>query len=438
MTLISLIGSFLLLLRGDSGGVLVILLLLIFGGIYTFIGLVWAVDRIKKIPENLKEIKNLNQRSKEIELHENALKFKIERSEMDLQNKKEQFEEKIKRENKRFEEIKAESVVALDKISKEKALGFPWLATALSDYRKLYELKLANALENKSHPAQRAADEIRAMAVEKTFLRRENKILRELHRYYEYLFPWLIEFKGEDLDELIRQVNQPRIKEDQNEDPVTLWLSDAEWDSDNISRTEKYQRALDRYWKSKKSSWQLGRDYERYIGYLYESKGYKVEYHGIEFGFEDMGRDLICIKGNDIRVIQCKYWAAHKTIHEKHICQLFGTAEAYRLKFQGNGDLFGDSETTSWLYISCSASQTAKEFAKMLDVNLIESFPLQPYPIIKCNVSLRDGSKIYHLPFDQQYDRTLIEFKDEHYVQTVAEAENLGFRRAYRWQGNRQ
>jgi hypothetical protein len=50
-------------------------------------------------------------------------------------------------------------------------------------------------------------------------------------------------------------------------------------------------------------------------------------------------------------------------------------------------------------------------------------------------VSLRDGTKIYDLPFDQQYDRTLIEYKDECYVETVAEAEKLGFRRAFRWRG---
>lgn len=35
----------------------------------------------------------------------------------------------------------------------------------------------------------------------------------------------------------------------------------------------------------------------------------------------------------------------------------------------------------------------------------------------------------------RQYDRTLIEYKDECYVQTVAEAEALGFRRAFRWKG---
>jgi len=44
---------------------------------------------------------------------------------------------------------------------------------------------------------------------------------------------------------------------------------------------------------------------------------------------------------------------------------------------------------------------------------------------------MRDGVKIYHLPFDQQYDRTkIIPDKGEKYVYTVAEAEKAGFRRA--------
>jgi hypothetical protein len=72
----------------------------------------------------------------------------------------------------------------------------------------------------------------------------------------------------------------------------------------------------------------------------------------------------------------------------------------------------------------------------MLGVQIVQNIPLGRYPAIKCNVSLRDSTKIYHLPFDQQYDRTLIEFKDECYVETVAEAESLGFRRAFRWRGS--
>lgn len=51
----------------------------------------------------------------------------------------------------------------------------------------------------------------------------------------------------------------------------------------------------------------------------------------------------------------------------------------------------------------------------------------------------RTGEKIYHLPMDQQYDRTIIEKdRNEHYVKTVAEAEKAGFRRAWRWRGKQQ
>jgi hypothetical protein len=99
--------------------------------------------------------------------------------------------------------------------------------------------------------------------------------------------------------------------------------------------------------------------------------------------------------------------------------------------------LFEKPAITSWLYTSTNVSETAAKFASMLGVQIVQNFPLGRYPAIKCNVSLRDGTKIYHLPFDQQYDRTLIEFKDECFVETVAEAEALGFRRAFRWRGNK-
>jgi hypothetical protein len=386
-------------------------LLYLIGGFYTLCAIIWAIDRIKNIPLDIKE------------------KERIERLEKETQRR----ETILASEQARFEELKIESKIALETISKEKALGFPWLATAYSDYLKLFELKLANELENKKHPAKRAAEEIRAMSSDKADLRRENRILRELHRYYENLFPWLIDFKGEDLDELIRQVNRPKSEE--NEDPVAEWLSDAEYNSPKLSRAEKSQRALDRYWQSKKSPWQLGRDYERYIGYIHERDGFKVEYHGIELGYEDLGRDLICRKSNEVRIVQCKHWSAQKTMHEKHVCQIYGTATAYNKMLEKAGDLFGIASVKPWLYISCAASPTAKEFAYVLGVTLIDTFPLAKYPTIKCNVSLRDGTKIYHLPFDQQYDRTLIEYKDECYVETVAEAESLGFRRAFRWRG---
>lgn len=47
---------------------------------------------------------------------------------------------------------------------------------------------------------------------------------------------------------------------------------------------------------------------------------------------------------------------------------------------------------------------------------------------------LNIGTKIYHLPFDQQYDKTKLEKKyGELYCKTVKEAEDAGFRRAFRY-----
>jgi hypothetical protein len=56
------------------------------------------------------------------------------------------------------------------------------------------------------------------------------------------------------------------------------------------------------------------------------------------------------------------------------------------------------------------------------------------YSMIKCNVNGKD--RIYHLPFDQQYDRVRIgTVPGECYAQRTEEAERLGFRRAKRWLG---
>ena len=53
--------------------------------------------------------------------------------------------------------------------------------------------------------------------------------------------------------------------------------------------------------------------------------------------------------------------------------------------------------------------------------------------MIKCNINQATNERIYHLPFDQQYDRTkIIPALGECYVRTVAEAESLSFRRAFR------
>ena len=67
-----------------------------------------------------------------------------------------------------------------------------------------------------------------------------------------------------------------------------------------------------------------------------------------------------------------------------------------------------------------------------------ENIEVDDYTCIKCNIGrdMYGETKIYHLPFDQQYDSTKISKKGEFYAMTVAEAEEAGFRRAFKWFGN--
>lgn len=233
-------------------------------------------------------------------------------------------------------------------------------------------------------------------------------------------------------------------KEDSEEetDPVLKFITKVEYDRLPVS--ERNQKALDRYISSRKKSYEIGRDYERYIGYLYEKDGYKVEYVGIEKGLEDLGRDLVCIKDGEIEIVQCKYWASHKIIHEKHINQLYGTAVKYFIDIKQIinhkktltlfPELINTGQIKASFVTSTKLSETAMKFATALGVKVIEEKPLDRYPLIKCNIGI-NGDKIYHLPFDQQYDKTLIKNKGEFYASTVMEAENKGFRRAFRWRG---
>jgi hypothetical protein len=321
---------------------------------------------------------------------------------------------------------------AIENLVKEKTEGFPWLAEAYADYLRLQDLKKADYLQRKSHPALKAAEQVREVASQRRDAEKLYRVLKYKLEYYENLFPWLIDFTGEDIDDLIRQIIERKGKGREElqelDDPVKKWLSQSEYTK--LPTVERNQRALDRYWQKPKTKWEIGRDYERYIGYLYESMGYSVFYQGIIEGLNDLGRDLICVKGNHTVIVQCKHWSQDKQIHEKHICQLYGTIVAYQIDHP-------DKIVSAHFVTSTNLSERAKQFANVLDIEIDENHPPEPYPCIKCNVSHRDGAKIYHLPFDQQYDRTLIdEERNERYVETVKEAEDLGFRRAFRWHGS--
>ena len=260
-------------------------------------------------------------------------------------------------------------------------------------------------------------------------IERNNEAKYQLE-YLLNLFPALKDIIDSDYDEL------PIIEEiDLSEhDNTKDWLSPEEYQS--LNARDRNQLALDRYKKSmKKTKWQIGRDYEQFVGYWYSRQGYQVDYFGSYMGLEDLGRDLIIKKqGEPTQIIQCKYWSAKKRIHEKHILQLYGSVASYIIEHNCPHD-----SVKGILITNIGLSPMAKKMARYLSIEYIEGFESGEYPCIKCNIGHdADGNetKIYHLPFDQQYDNTKINKPGEFFAMTVAEAENAGFRRTYKWFGS--
>lgn len=311
--------------------------------------------------------------------------------------------------------------------------SMPFLAGMMADYLT-YDIEvLANKLDwGFDQRREKKVKDIRE-------IRRDAKCRIEAAKEAEYQLAYLLQIYPE-LQDIIETDYRDLLTADslkelsENYDYTKLYLSKEEWE--HMSDTEKNQLALDRYVESRnKNKWQIGRDYEESVAYnMYEKAGWNARPTGITMKLEDMGRDIIATKGSNVDIVQCKYWSREKTIHEKHIFQLFGTTICYYLEHKGEG-----VTVTPVFVTNIELSPTARAVAKYLRVRVVENYPMQEYPRIKCNIGKDEygnSVKIYHLPMDQQYDSVIISpSKHEFKAITVAEAEAAGFRRAYKWHG---
>ncbi|MBQ3199276.1 MAG: restriction endonuclease [Firmicutes bacterium] len=403
----------------------------------------------RKADKLISEIKACKNKNEELTLQNDEFTFQngelifqneeltLQNEELTFQNKKLTFQNKdLSQQNTDLQDFftkhNVEQLVkqneALHSLVEEKLMQYPWLAKEYADYQYIFEERQSKILATKANPAIKAAAQLKNIAKEKRELQQLCKLQEYQLNFYEKVFPWLEDIKETDIYE-IWQSTQKTAEYDETDEYHTLskWLSPEEYE--NLSTQEKYQLALDRYQKRHKSNWEVGIEFERYIGYKFEMAGENVKYIGATKGLEDMGRDLIVEKPDKIRVIQCKRWAQHKTIHEKHIFQLYGSMVMLGIN-NPQKPLEGLLITTAPL------SPTAQQCADYLHIRIKTINPeslANGYPVIKCNISRKDNTKIYHLPFDQQYDRVVIEpSRGEFYAHTIAEAEEAGFRRAWK------
>ena len=405
--------------------------------------IVFNYKKKKKYETKIDDLKELQHKIvSSLQKDNNAKEKELKQSYINLQNKEREIE-KLK-----------ECVSEKDRLYESyKTLEIHNISTLYSDFLTLEYYLSAEWLEKKNallkhnpgffkrvkggRPAMVAAEKVRKYGAKTRLHVEEYKIMLYKYEALLSLFPELSNYV-DDIETIKLLSNYDNIDTLQQEyDRVIDYVPVEEYEK--LTKTERNQLALDKYIRGgKKTNWQIGRDYEMYCAYRYEKEGWSVERFGIERQLNDMGRDLIATKGNAIHIIQCKLWSERKLIHEKHIAQLYGSTIEYTISHEGGlqtksqvRDLFSNSYDIVPVFITnIDLSETAIRFAKRLGVMVLK-WDMGEFPRIKCNVN--NGEKIYHLPFDQQYDRTKIINEGESYELAVKDAEKKGFRRAKRF-----
>lgn len=370
-----------------------------------------------------------NEKSKLIKEYET----KNANSETLYQNKNKELVEKFNKETVKLQnDYKAKNDELLRQKGRMNLLliakaPFRYSATLAADMRSYVYDEMASYLRYKSHPALSASEAVKTMKTEtKNFIVQYKEMLYK----YEFLLKTFPELqKYVDDEEALQSLDKVKSYTEltENTDRARDYLSEEEWKK--LSIDERNQLALDRYKKRPKSPRKIGIEYEMYVDFLLRTK---YHFSTIPFGslkgLDDLGRDIIATRIDvsgaiSTYIIQCKYWASKKEIHENVVCQIFGTAMEYQLK----RNLFKE-KVIPVIATTTTLCDMAQKFANKLGV-LVWKIPKGEYPMIKCNIAT-SGEKIYHLPFDQQYYRTEIKKPGEFYAWNVKEATSKGFRRA--------
>ena len=340
---------------------------------------------------------------------------------------------------KKMEEdaIKAEKELSehkrnLAKLLQSNLTAMPWLAGMIADFLT-YDLEVEARKLAWGRNIQRQAKvasirELRSQASQK--IAEAKEAIYQLE-YLRALFPGIDDILVSDYKDLELD-GKPLI----DHDPTLDYLSKEEWQK--LSEIERNQLALDRYVASRKSKWQIGRDYELSVAHEYMSAGFQVDTFGSYMGLKDLGRDLIAKKGTLTYIIQCKYWSQSKEIHEKHLYQLYGTLVGYCI--ENNISRKNRKQVQGVFVTNIKLSEMARKVAEDLNLHVYENRGMADFPRIKCNIGKDEAgnpTKIFHLPMDLQYDATKIDKPGEFYAFTVQEAVDAGFRRAFKWRGSK-
>lgn len=297
------------------------------------------------------------------------------------------------------------------------------MSKPLSDFAPLYQLSLKYIFDDVEAYFGKNDIESERNAIA-DFRIKYNKCLRE-NQELKYKFR-LLEMIRPDVADPLKDEEERNIMYEcllPERGSIHYWIKGLNYKQ--LDEIGQEQLAVEQYMASKKRTlWEYGSDYEKYIGEGYRKCGYDVFFNGISYGIHDMGRDIIAKKGDVTYVIQCKYWRKQYFVTESFIMQIYGSAKEYEATHPKEKVVAAFYSTTRFTPKALQVAETLGVACKVKEIG-------NSFPCILCNINSR-GEKIYHLPFERDASLTKIYKKGEFYASTVQEARGKGFRRAYK------
>ena len=168
-----------------------------------------------------------------------------------------------------------------------------------------------------------------------------------------------------------------------------------------------------------------GIQYERYVGHLFEEKGFRVTYNGIRNGKDDGGVDLIARGNRKIRIIQCKRW--NTAVNCDVISRLQGGLERFIWKERKGKSSKMLTSIRGVLATSGDVEPNALELAKHLGIYVMKNLTYKFYPAIKAK-EIIPGAGRFLLPFNSGYDRMDFSLGNgDRFFMSIREALTNGF-----------
>ena len=168
-----------------------------------------------------------------------------------------------------------------------------------------------------------------------------------------------------------------------------------------------------------------GAQYERFVGHLFEVKGFHVKYNGLREGMNDGGIDLIARAPRKIRLIQCKRW--NRPVDSDTISRLHGGVERFAWNERKDKPAKSRTHILGVLATSGDVEPEAQALAEHLGMFVMKNLAYQTYPAIKAQ-EIVDGMGRFLLPFNSGYDRMDFDLsRGGRFFNTVREALANGF-----------